>query len=77
MKKPAVAQFGSDFMNSINQGILPQRFASGGLVGSGGYSAETINVNFNLNGNKATGNFNKNSATMAFIDELKKSEAST
>lgn len=77
MKKGVVQQFGSDFFNSINAGIMPQRFAQGGLVGEGGASVETINLNFNLNGSEATGSFVKNDATMNLIDQLKAAEAST
>lgn len=75
IKKQAVQQFGSEFMNNINQGIAPKKFASGGLVGGNASNSDTINVNFNMNGSKATGYFNRNSATMNFIDELKKAEA--
>jgi len=56
---------------------MPQRFATGGLVGAGADGADTINVNFNMNGSQATGTFVKNDATMAFIDNLKSSEASS
>lgn len=77
MNKGVVQQFGFDFMNSINKGVLPQKFANGGLVGAGSNGVETINVNFNVNGNQATGTFSKNDATMQFIDQLKSSEASS
>lgn len=77
MKKGAVQQFGTDFMNNINQGIAPERFAMGGGVGGVAEGGETINVNFNVNGSEATGTFSKNNATMEFIDQLKISEASS
>lgn len=77
MKKSSVQQFGSDFMNSINQGIMPQRFANGGMVGANGADIDTINVNFNVNGSQATGTFVKNDATMTLIETLKSAEASS
>lgn len=78
VKKSAVQQFGSDFMNNINQGILPQKFADGGLVGDNSNSpGETISINLNLSGERSTGVFPKNDATMNLIDQLKFAEAST
>ena len=74
MKKSAVNQFGSEFFNSINQGVLPKRFANGGLVGAAGAlgSSETIDVNLSIGGKSAVGTFAKSDATMAVIDELKR-----
>lgn len=72
IKKSIVNQLGKDFFESINNGIMPKRFANGGLVGASGGSSETINVNLSIGNSNATGTFEKNDQTMQMIDELKR-----
>ena len=74
VKNSAVSQFGTDFLNSINRGIMPQRFAEGGLVGAE-TSGETVNINLNFGGQSSSGAFPKTDATMALLDELKRAGA--
>lgn len=76
INKGAVQKFGSDFLNSINQGIMPERFAAGGMVGEAvTASGETIDININVGGSASVGTFAKTDATMAMIDELRRAEA--
>jgi|GEM_PF-5469028 len=72
MKKNVVQQFGSDFFKSLNNGIMPQRFNTGGMVGATSNSGETITLNFNMGGSAASGVFPNNNDTIGFIEELKR-----
>ncbi len=78
IKKVHMDRLGSNFLNAINKGIIPEGYNNGGIIGGGvGADVDTINVNLNIGGQSAMGSFPKNDATMAFIDNLKASEASS
>ncbi len=82
INKIGVQNFGADFFDSINAGILPEKFFKGGSVGSNVNSAasvagETISVNLKINGSSAVGLFPKNDDTMNLIEELRMAEASS
>jgi len=74
MRKSTVQSFGQDFFNNLNKGIMPQRFATGGAVGESA-NVETININFNVDGQQATGRFTKDDATMRMLESLQQSGA--
>lgn len=56
---------------SVDRAMAPVSRFNDSVASVGAKSAETINVNFNVNGKSAMGHFNKSASTMQLLDELR------
>jgi len=74
VNRKSVEKFGAGFFDSINQGTMPKKYATGGVVKNGSSvsstNTKTINVNLSLNGASAMGSFEDNAATRTLLSQL-------